>query len=56
MQSADPPKFHENFIENYEKYLPLEAYLYLPSRVPIFLPQFSPNFLNFPQNDFKLIF
>lgn len=23
-------EFHDNFIENYDKYLPLEAYLYFP--------------------------
>jgi len=29
----DPPNFHENFIEHYEKYIPLEAYLYFPTSV-----------------------
>ena len=41
MQS-DPPNFNSNFIENYEKYLPLEAYLYFPTSVP-----FSPYFIFF---------
>ena len=33
MQAAESMNFHGNFIENYEKYLPLEAYLYFPTSV-----------------------
>ena len=50
MQPAEIPHFHENFIENYEKYLPLDAYLYFPSRVfPFSLFSFFENhiFSNF---------
>lgn len=32
MQS-ESSNFYENFIENYDKYLPLESYLYFPASV-----------------------